>query len=206
MLACRCLEPMSPKCMRALGFAVLFLATADICGRQHAVHRSRLLGSSLALGIVSSLLVAGAPSCGGEAPSSRPSGANATGSGGAADGAAGSGLFGNAGTFFTDASLGGEGSVGSMQITPGMPVIDVTIVDGVVTITGPDGGSASITFQATSNGSPVSPMWSIDKGELGTIDVASGAFTTTGQFSGVAKVSATLGNVIASTTVTVRLH
>ena len=169
------------------------------------MYRSRFLGSSVGLALIATVVASGAPSCGNGDTSARPNGVNSTGSGGAPDGSAGSNLFGNAGTFFIDASLNGEASVGSIQITPATPIIDVTVVDGVVTqITGPDGGM--ITFQASSSGQLVSPMWSIDKGELGTINVATGEFATTGKFSGVAKIGATLGTLIASTTLTIRLH
>jgi hypothetical protein len=172
------------------------------------VHRAPFLGSSLGLFLLAAALTAGAPSCGNGTTSSRPTGVNGSGAGGSDDsGSAGTSLFGSSGTFFIDASLGGEGGVGNFQITPANPVIDVTVVDGVITqISGPDGGSAMITFTASANGQGVSPMWSIDKGELGTIDAASGAFSTTGKFGGAAKISATLGDVIVTTTLSIRLH
>ena len=119
-------------------------------------------------------------------------------------------MFGVGGTFVVDASLpnvGEGGNVGTLAIKPSNPVIEITVVDGAITrISGFDNGGTSLTFQATADGHPVSPMWSLDKGELGTIGVASGAFSTTGRFSGVAKVSATLGSLVANTTATIRLH
>jgi hypothetical protein len=94
----------------------------------------------------------------------------------------------------------------AITIAPANPVVDVTVVNGMVTQIAVMGGGTSITFHATAGGAAIAPMWSIDRGELGSIDVSTGEFTTSGKFSGIAKITATLGNTIGTTTVTIRVH
>jgi hypothetical protein len=132
-------------------------------------------------------------------------GAGAAGGAGSADTSTGS----SGALFHLDGGNFGDSSTsGTLVIEPTNPTIDVTVVDGVVTqISALDGGSGMITFHATGDrGMVVTPAWSIDRGELGSIDVGSGVFTTPGTFSGVAKVTATYGSVVATTNVTIRLH
>ena len=58
---------------------------------------------------------------------------------------------------------------------PAEPVVQVTIVNGVVTsITGGSDAKGTIAFQASSAGAVVPAKWSIDRGELGTLYVNGG--------------------------------
>jgi hypothetical protein len=95
-----------------------------------------------------------------------------------------------------------------LSISPADPVLDVTLVDGKVTqITSPNDGGSPLTFRATANGSTqVSASWSINRGELGTLGVATGEFAPDGAHCGVATVTASHAGATATTTVTVRVH
>ncbi|HEV8248312.1 MAG TPA: hypothetical protein VGP93_21195, partial [Polyangiaceae bacterium] len=104
-------------------------------------------------------------------------------------------------------NVGGESAVGPLVITPLDPVMDVTVENGMVTSTTLVGGAATpLTFSATAGGAPVMPAWSIERGELGSMDAASGVFVPSGKFSGVGTISAVYGQAVASTTVTINLH
>ncbi|HEX8951643.1 MAG TPA: hypothetical protein VF945_07340 [Polyangia bacterium] len=61
-------------------------------------------------------------------------------------------------------------------------------------------------YTATINGASVAPAWTIDRGELGTIDVASGLFTAAGTLGGKATITATYLKLTATTTVTINLQ
>jgi hypothetical protein len=94
---------------------------------------------------------------------------------------------------------GGDGSTtpkGPMVIVPINKVIDVT---AGTTIT-------PVNYTATIGGVAVAPAWSIDRGELGSIDVSSGVFTPSGTLGGTGTISATYGSTTATTNVTVFLH
>ncbi len=132
------------------------------------------------------------------------------GGGGCGSGNSGSGFDGGAGgdaTAHPDGPLGdgnpmfGDGSaVTSLTISPANPTVDVTITDGNVM-------TMPLTFQALANGTAaVSASWSLDRGELGALDPASGVFTASGNLSGVGTVTAKYQSVMAATQVTVRLH
>jgi hypothetical protein len=97
---------------------------------------------------------------------------------------------------------------GTLVITPADPVFDVSVVDGAVTqVALTNAGTDSVTFQATADGGQqLSATWTIDRGEMGTIDAGSGKFTPTTALGGVARVTATYADLIATTTVTIRLH
>ena len=70
-----------------------------------------------------------------------------------------------------------------------------------------DAGAGSVTFQATADrGQQVPAAWTIDRGEMGTIEAGSGEFMPTTKLGGVAHVSAAYAGLIATTTVTIRLH
>src|SRR5260221_6514264 len=65
----------------------------------------------------------------------------------------------------------GDGGVGAITITPTNPVLTVTVTNGVVTrVTGGSDSKGTLTFQAMSGGVPVVAKWSIDRGELGTLN------------------------------------
>jgi hypothetical protein len=64
----------------------------------------------------------------------------------------------------------------------------------------------SLTFTAqTGTGAMVGASWSIDRGDLGTIDRASGLFQASGNVAGLGNVRATFGSLSATTSVTVRI-
>jgi hypothetical protein len=97
--------------------------------------------------------------------------------------------------------LGGDsGSVdasGPLVISPADPVITVTL-----------GQTPSIptqTFTATSGGVTVGPQWTIDRGEIGAIGVATGLFTPGGNLGGKATITADFQGRTATTTVTVKI-
>jgi hypothetical protein len=94
----------------------------------------------------------------------------------------------------------------ALTITPADPVLEVTVVDGVVTSSMISTGGASLTFQASASGTPTTASWSIDKGDIGSIDAATGAFTPSGNVAGTAKITATAGTGRGTTTVTVHVH
>ncbi len=97
-----------------------------------------------------------------------------------------------------DPSGAGDGAVvGILDISPLNPVVDVTIVDGTVTL-------GSVAFAASADGTTVAANWSLDRGDLGAIDTT-GNFTASGALSGSARVTAVFGAHVGSTTVTVRI-
>ncbi len=67
------------------------------------------------------------------------------------------------------------------------------------------GSMPTLQFTATVNGQTVAPAWTIDRGEIGAIDVSSGLFTAAGSIGGTANITATYLSDTASTTVTVQL-
>src|SRR5579883_677548 len=119
------------------------------------------------------------------------------------DASAGGLVSGDSGLVTGDGAL-----VGPLSITPSDPVIDVDVVDGaVVAVAVGDAGASSIAFEAHGAGGARLPAtWSIDRGELGALDVASGTFTPSGAYAGVGTITAAVGNTTATTSVTVRLH
>jgi hypothetical protein len=91
---------------------------------------------------------------------------------------------------------------------PSQPVVDVVLVGGAVTsVAVGDAGAGGVAFRAIGqSGTPVAATWSIDRGELGTLDVTSGAFVPSGDYAGVGTVTAVYGNGTATTSITVRVH
>ncbi len=101
----------------------------------------------------------------------------------------------------------GSVSVADLKVTPVDPVLQVTIVNGVVTsVKGGDDAAGTIGFQALVGGAAVPAKWSIDRGELGTLAVSSGKFVPNGTFSGVGVVSALYGKAVATSKVTIKLN
>jgi hypothetical protein len=60
-------------------------------------------------------------------------------------------------------------------------------------------------FTATYGGALVAPQWTVDRGEIGAIDVASGVFTPTANLGGVATITAAYQGHMATTHVTVKI-
>jgi len=133
-------------------------------------------------------------------------GAGADNTGG--DGNGGSGIIvnpnGGSGIVVPD---GGDPTVGDLTITPANPVLDITVANGkITTVTGGSDAKGTVAFQAISAGNMVPAKWSIDRGELGTLDVAGGSFVPNGDFGGVGTLSAYYGNIVATTKITIKLH
>jgi hypothetical protein len=100
-----------------------------------------------------------------------------------------------------------EAGVSDLSIAPADPVLTITVVNGKVTkVKGGDDAKGSIAFQAMTGGEAVPAKWSIDRGELGTLSLNSGAFLPDGSFSGVGVISALYGKAVATTTVTLKLN
>jgi len=91
-----------------------------------------------------------------------------------------------------------DGQVGALTIQPLDPVVDVSIDDGVVT-------TKPVTFTATTGSTPVSASFSLDRGELGNLIPSTGVFTASGNTSGTGTVTATFGNLKATTSLTVKI-
>jgi len=94
-----------------------------------------------------------------------------------------------------DVVPGGDAET-TIDITPLDATVDVTIGTPVPTL----------AYTATSSGKTIAPAWSIDRGEIGTIDAATGVFTPGGKIGGKASVTATYAGKKATTSVTVKLH
>ena len=60
-------------------------------------------------------------------------------------------------------------------------------------------------FTASVNGASVSPAWTIDRGEIGTIDVSTGLFTAAGTLAGKATITGSYLGRTATTSITVKV-
>jgi hypothetical protein len=96
-------------------------------------------------------------------------------------------------------AVGDASLAGALTIVPPNAIVSVSIQNGVVT------AAPAVTFSAQTSAGPVAASWSIDRGELGAIDRASGAFQPSGTVAGVGTVRAAFGNLSATTSVTVRI-
>jgi len=83
-----------------------------------------------------------------------------------------------------------------LQITPVNPVIELKQGAAV----------PSLKFEAKLSGQSIAVVWSVDRGEIGSIGRTAGNFSPTGTVAGQATVTATAGDKQVSTKVTVRLH
>jgi hypothetical protein len=138
-------------------------------------------------------LVGWQPGCGSSSESEGvlPSPTTTVGGGGAgAGGISGGGTGG--GLLVIDASS-------TLEILPANPVVQVNIVDGVVS-------TAPLTLQAIATGdTPVAASWSFDRPELGALD-GSGVFTASGNLPGKGIVTAQYAGAYATTTISVAIH
>ncbi|MGO9834136.1 MAG: hypothetical protein ACLP1X_07980 [Polyangiaceae bacterium] len=94
---------------------------------------------------------------------------------------------------------GGDGSAGQqglLTIMPLMPVVNV--------VTGQPLPTAQFTAYLGTTKTAV--VWSIDRGELGTIGTTSGLFTAAGTIAGTGNVTAAYGQQKATTTITVQIQ
>lgn len=127
---------------------------------------------------------------------------NGAGNAGTGNGAAGGLNF--AGGIGVDPDAGP--GVSDLSIDPPNPVLEVSIENGVVkSITGGSDDKGTVAFKAMTGGAAVAAKWSIDRGELGALDLNAGSFLPNGNFSGVGVVSALYGKAVATTQVTIKL-
>jgi hypothetical protein len=108
------------------------------------------------------------------------------------------GILTDSGSGFAFVSDSG-GSVGTLSIVPPTAVISVT-VDAMGVHTAP------LTFTAQSGATSVAPLWSLDRGDLGTIGVGDGTFTASGQGAGIGTITATAGSLSGSAAITIQVH
>jgi hypothetical protein len=102
------------------------------------------------------------------------------------------------------------GSNRSVDGGPTGPIIDadnapLAIEPLAKVITSAPGATPTVQYTATAGGQSVSPEWTLDRGELGSLDVSSGLFTTLGTIGGVGHVTATLGSASVTTTIEIDL-
>jgi WD40 repeat protein len=89
------------------------------------------------------------------------------------------------------------------DMTPVGPLV-IAPLDQMLTMS-VGGVPPKLQFTATLDGQSVAPQWTVDRGEVGAIDVGNGQFTPAGTIGGRATVTATFGTRTATTTVTVAL-
>jgi hypothetical protein len=188
----------TPRTAPSSTFAQKFLKGEHFCGPV------RLCGAAGVL--LLSCAVFGCSTNGGTSQVGGTGASSGNGSGSA--GSAGSGA-GTSGFILPDG--GGidpdGGAVSDLTVAPQNPVLDVTIANGVITsVTGGTDAKGTVAFQASSAGMVVPAKWSIDRGELGALDVSLGSFVPNGNFGGVGTVSALYGKAVATTKVTIKLH
>jgi len=137
-------------------------------------------------------LAIAAPACGSSSDSEFPD--LTGGDGGPLGGGDGSFVDGtNGGGLLPD---GGLDPKAVFVVAPADKVIDVTVGQPIPTV----------GYTATVNGKQVDVGWSVDRGEIGTIDAAGGVFTPSQKLGGTASVIATYHGGQASAKVTVHLH
>ena len=99
-----------------------------------------------------------------------------------------------------DLGGGGAGGGGDVDMAGTLTIAPLDQV-----LTGAPGTMPTQQMTATINGMSVAPVWTIDRGEIGSIDVSSGLFTGGGNLGGKATLTATLQGQTATTTVTIKL-
>ena len=92
----------------------------------------------------------------------------------------------------------GNALTGPIAIDPVDPKLDFTIGAG-------SPPTQQFVAKVISSGAQVAASWSIDRGELGAIDVKTGVFTASGNFGGKATITAKFNGQEAHTTITINL-
>lgn len=148
--------------------------------------------------LLSSLALAVAAACGSTEGSNFKDGSNTNLDGGGTSGTSGGLSSGfmpdDSGTTDND----GNTIAGPIAIDPVDPSFDYTTG-------GADVPKQTFVAKLVSNGQTVSASWSIDRGEIGTIDVKTGAFVASGTFGGKATITAKYLGQEAHTTITINL-
>ena len=95
---------------------------------------------------------------------------------------------------------------GDSSVDPDGAAIVITPADQVVTFTG-SGAAPTVQYVAKSavSGVQVPASFSIDRGEIGSVNVGTGLFTASGKVGGKAKITAAWNGKTASTSVTVNV-
>lgn len=94
---------------------------------------------------------------------------------------------------------GGDGSAGQQGLLSIMPLAPIVNV-----VTGQPLPTAQFTAYLGTTKTAV--VWSIDRGELGTIGTTTGLFTAAGTIAGTGNITATYGSQKATTTITVQIQ
>ncbi|HEY1815239.1 MAG TPA: hypothetical protein VGG74_22985 [Kofleriaceae bacterium] len=102
-----------------------------------------------------------------------------------------------------DAGNGMSGGADASTVDADMTLVIAPLAK---VVTASPGAMPTVQYTATEGGSPVAPEWTLDRGELGNLDVSSGLFTTLGSIGGVGHVTATLGSASVTTTIEVDLQ
>jgi hypothetical protein len=90
----------------------------------------------------------------------------------------------------------GDDAGGTLVVNPASMNIDVNLGQQAPTV----------TYTATVFGLAVPASFSIDRGEIGSINASTGVLTPTGNVGGTANITATYGSQMAAAQLTVRLH
>jgi hypothetical protein len=180
------------------------------------VTRTASSTRSLVYALIALILVAASCAHGSEPPTGiAPGGsAEAAGAGGGGGDVPDASLaIPNLDSSFLSIDASGFGTFDSgtaLIIEPADPVIQLTVVDGVATAISvtPAGGTTPVAFTAKLPGGTVAlaAEWSFDKGELGSIDDTTGAFSTPGKLGGVGHVTAKFGASLGTTSVTIAIQ
>ncbi|MFT3925084.1 MAG: hypothetical protein QM778_21290 [Myxococcales bacterium] len=100
-----------------------------------------------------------------------------------------------------DGSMGGDGDQNPMPSTS--PLV-LTPTDQTLTLN--SSAPATLQFAATQDDRAISPVWTVDRVEIGNIDPATGMFTASGKAAGVVKITAKYGNITGSINLTVAIN
>ncbi|MDB4945764.1 MAG: hypothetical protein JWP97_5298 [Labilithrix sp.] len=99
-----------------------------------------------------------------------------------------------------------SGSLGDGAVDPDAALLALAPLDPVVTFTtGMPAPTVKFTATSAGSGGSVPATFSIDRGELGSIDLSTGLFTASGNVGGKAKITATWNGRTATTSVTVKI-
>jgi len=149
------------------------------------------------------LLVAG---CGSSASNgaNRASGFDA-GRPGSGDGGTGSDAGGFDATYIVEPDGGSiVGDDSSSSPPPGGPIA-IAPTDQTIDVNYGD-DTPTVAYSATVNGAPVGASFQVDRGEIASIDPASGVLTPTGTIGGVVNITASYQGAVATTQLIVRVH
>jgi hypothetical protein len=104
--------------------------------------------------------------------------------------------FFNDGPHFVGDDASGDDASGPLVISPANTSIDVNLGQQTPTV----------SYSATVGGVAVAASFAIDRGEIGSVNAASGVMTPSGNVGGTANITATYGAQSIATPLTVHLH